>query len=162
MSTHAGAQASGRATCCGAHRVTLFKTQTECLVELWFCNCCSFFFSSFGAAARFPHLASSALFVVLLFIDWTDGTKAFFFFKKRAFHTGVTALCCHVDWFQTMSTDSQTAVHAVGLCQSASLFLSEASCVCMSHCYLCIMPTTCSKALWLPLQWPWLTQKPRG
>lgn len=47
-----------------------------------------FFPSSFGAAAKFPHLASSALFVVLLFIDWTDGTKAFifFFFKKSNSH----------------------------------------------------------------------------
>lgn len=114
-----------------------------------------------------------AVFVVLLFIDRTDVTKTmsssttkcffFFLFLKTAIHTGVSALSCHVGWFQTMSADSQTAVDEGGSCHSLSLsFLSEASCVWMSHCYLCIMPTTCSQAPWLPLQWPWLTRKPGG
>lgn len=122
-----------------------------------------FFFLLFWSSCKVPASCEQRS-VCSFVIHWLKlmAPRPFKKKKKKAIHTGVTALCCHVGWFQTMSTDSQTAVHAEGSCQSASLFLSEASCVCMSHCYLCIMQTTCSEALWLPLRWPWLTQKPRG
>lgn len=74
------------------------------------------------------------VFVVLLFIYWTDVTKVmsssstFFFvlfcFKSNS-HGSICSLSCHVGWFQTMSSDSQTAVDEGGSCHSLSLCSSQ-------------------------------------